>query len=830
MWKDFVYSARALWRNPLFASMAVLSLALGIGANTAIFSLLYQVVLRSLPVRDPERLVLLHTDYNQQGTSVADNSESTFSYPQYRYLRDHDAAFGGLAARSSIGVTLAAQGRAEAVSAEIVSGNYFQVLGVGPAIGRVFTGSDEGAPGANPVVVLGHAYWSSRFAANSAILNQTVTVNAHPMVVVGVVESKFNGLISGDTPELFVPVSMQKAVQPTWDVLETWNFRWLNLVGRLPRGLPLSQAQAASDVAFHSMLEFEATQLQIAAATDRAEFINHRALLRPASQGINALRERWEKPLVALLAMVGVVLLIACANVASLLLARAAAREREVAIRLAMGASRADLIRQLLAEGLLIFVAGGVCGLALASWSVAGLIHILPRDYAGNWITPQLDWGVLGFNFAVSLVSGFLFALIPAITSSRGDLAGILKDQATSIAGSRSARFRQILVTAEVALSLLLMIGAGLFATSLANVMKVNLGYRTERLFLFHVNATVSRPTLEPAVSFYRDLEKRFASLGGVTAVTAADCGPYSNCGRSTNLTIEGYTPAKPDDTVGSSLVAVGAGYFHTLGIPLIAGRDFEDHDLTGARKVIAVNQSFARKYFPGQNPVGRHVMLGAKKGATPDREIIAVVADIHSSPHSPEKENLYFPYSQWDGKPERLTFYLRSQNAGTDLPNEVRRLMRALDPAVPVDEIRPLTARVDESLYADRLIASLSIAFGILATVLAAVGLYGLVSFAVTRRTAEIGIRMALGALPGDTLWLVFRDAARLAATGIAFGLSAAWIFSRYLQSQLYGVKPADPAIFAGAAALLAAVVVTAAVIPGWRASRIDPVTALRR
>jgi predicted permease len=827
MRKDLAFSLRTLRRSPIFTVVAVLSLALGIGANTAIFSLLDQVVLRSLSVSDPERLVLLHTGFSRSGSSTSDNFESVFSYPEYRALRDRDPAFSGLIARSSAGVTLAYQGNAEPVSAEVVSGNFFQTLGIGAAAGRTLNPDDDGAPGAHPVIVLSHSYWSSRFDRKLSILNQTVTVNGHPMVVIGVADPKFNGLMSGESPELFVPIAMQKVVRPTWDVLETWNFRWLSMLARLKPGVTLPKAQAATDVAYHSVNESEMAQMGWQNQHDRTEFLNHKLEVRPASQGINELRRKWEKPLVALMAMVGLVLLIACANVAGLMVARAAGRQREIAIRLALGAGRAALIRQLLAEGLLLFVTGGLFGLALGVWLIKALMHVLPRDYAGNWVTAQLDLRILGFNLAVSVASGLLFALIPALQSSRADVAGVLKDQASNVAGG-AARFRQALVTAEVALSLLLMVGAGLFAASLANVMRVNLGFHTTRLLIFNVNATLSRPQLQPAVAFYHDLEQRLRSLGGVTGVTAADCGPFSNSGRGSNLTIEGYTP-KGDESVGGSMAGTGPGYFHALGIPLRAGREFSERDFLSPEKVVVVNEAFAKKYFRGSSPLGRHLMIGGGNHPVLDREIVGVVADIHLTAHDEQKETLYHPYSQWPGKADRLTYYVRASGSDSAVAADIRQVLRSMDASVPVGEIRPIQARIDESIYADRLIAILAIAFGVLATILAALGLYGVVSYAVARRTPEIGIRMALGALPSAMLRMVLWDAGRMAAAGIVIGLAGAWALSRYVESQLFGVKPADPAIFCGAAVVLAVVAAAAAFVPGWKASRINPVRALK-
>ena len=828
MWKDLAFSLRTLRRSPLFSTIAVLSLALGIGANTAIFSLLDQVTLRSLPVNDPHRLVVLHTEYGAPGSSTSDSSESVFSYPMYRDLRDRDPAFSGVIARMSAGVTLVRQGAAEQASAEMVSGNFFRTLGVGAAIGRVLTPQDDGAPGANPVVVLSHSYWTGKCAANPAILNQTATLNGNPMVIVGVAEARFQGVRPGDTPDLYVPIAMQKAVRPTWDALEDRKFRWLNLFARLKPGLTVPQAQAATDVTYRAILETEAAGMgSMRNPKDRNEFLSSKAQLRPAAQGINGLSEQFGKPLQVLMAMVGLVLLIACANVANLMLARAAGRQREIAIRLALGAGRGRVLRQLLAEGLLVSIAGAALGLLVAHWSMAGLLRLLPEDFAGPWLTSELSLPLLGFTLAVALGCGVLFSLIPALQATRPNLSGTLKNQAANVLSGGAARFRGALVVAQMSLSLLLVVGAGLFAGSLINLGKVHLGFRTERLLMFKVNATTTRPQLASAVSFYRDLQDRLSTMGGVADVAAAAYGPFGNGTTGGNLTIEGYQP-KAGEYVGASRIAVGSGFFKAMGIPLRAGREFGDRDGAGAPKVVVVNETFARKYFAGRNPIGGHLMMGGSDHPVFDREIVGVAADTHVDVRGKPKETFFFPYAQWD-KPERLAFYVRTAGDTAGLAASIRQVLRAADPNVPLYDMKPVEVRVQESIYTDRLIAILSGAFGLLATLLAAIGLYGVIAHAVTRRTAEIGVRMALGAQPAVVLRMIVLEAGRMAGAGIAIGLIAAYGVSRYVESQLYGMKAADPAVFAGGAALLAVVAAAAALAPGWRASKIEPVVALK-
>ena len=829
MRKDLSFALRTLRRSPVFSAVAVLSLALGIGANTAIFSLLYQVVLRSLPVRDPQRLVVLHTDYTAPGRSMSDNYESVFSNPLYRQLRDRDPAFESVIARASARVALSWGGNTDAAAVEMVSGNFFVGLGVPAAIGRVLTPEDDGAPGAHPVVVLGHAYWSSRFGRSHDILNQAIAINGQPMVVVGVVSPRFSGIMPGNTPDVYVPIAMKRAVTPTWDALDDPTTRWLNVFARLKPGWSLARAQSATDAVYRSLLETELAAMgPMRAARSRDDFLNHRAELRAASQGINELRSRWEKPLDALMAMVALVLLIACANVAGLMLVRAAGRRREIAIRLAMGARRAALVRQLLLEGIVLALGGAALGVLLASWVTDGLIRLLPGTGWANWLTPAIDFRLLAFSVLVAVVSGILFAIVPAVQATRPDVADTLKHQAASVvSGGGPARFRKAMVTGQVALSVLLLVGAGLFAASLVRLTSVDLGLRPDHLLVFSLDATVSRHDLAGAVSFYREFTNRLSAAGDVTGVAAADGGPFSGSNRGGNITVEGYR-AREDEYTGASLVAANPGYFRTLGIPLRGGREFTERDDTGSPKVVIVNEAFVKRYFAGHDAVGRHLMFGASNHPVLDREIVGVAADSHTEVRQPAKETLYYPYPQWD-RPERLTFYVRGAGDVDRLSTAVRQLARSLDGNVPVRNIERMTARVEESIYTDRLIAMLSAAFAVLASLLAAIGLYGVMAYLVARRTAEIGLRMALGAVPAEVLRMFLADAARTAGLGIALGLAAAWVLSRYLESQLFQVKAADPFVFAGAALLLALIAAAAALVPGRRAARIEPVSALK-
>ena len=829
MAKNLAYSLRTLLRSPLFTMVAVLSLALGIGANTAIFSLLNQVVLRSLPVQDPERLVLLHVDYAAPGSSSSDNNESVFSYPTYRDLRDRDAAFSSVIARMGAPTSVSWQGTTQPADAELVSGNFFEGLGVGAAIGRVLKPEDDGAPGANPVVVLSHGYWSSRFANSPAILNQTLVVNGHPMVVIGVAQTGFNGIVPGKSNDFYVPIAMQREMIPTMNALQDRLTRWLNIFARLKPGIDVRRAQGATDATYRTILESELSQIgRMRSDRDRDEFLNHRAQLRPAAQGISQMREQFEKPLVALMTLAGLVLLIACANVASLMLARATARQREIAIRLALGASRGSLAGQLLSDGLLLALAGGLLGLAAAYGGASILVGVLPQD-SGKWLSAAIDTRLLLFNLAVSVVCGLFFGMAPAYQSTRPNVAGTLKDQAGSIASSAGpARLRKALVVGQLSLSLLLVAGAGLFTGSLLNLLNLNLGFRTQRLMTFKVNAALNRPQAAEATAFYRTLDERFAAIPGVAGVAlATGGGPFSGSNTGGNITVQAYG-ARPDEYTGAERIAVSPGYFRAMGIVLRAGREFSNHDEAASPKVVIVNEAFVKRYLAGRDPIGQRMMFGSSNHPVFDREIVGVAADSRVDLRKPQQETVYTPYAQ-NEKGQRATFYMRFASDEGRLTANIRRVLRDADPDTPVATFKTVDLRIRETLYVERLIAVLSDAFGVLATLLAAIGLYGVIAYAVTRRTSEIGIRMALGAVPRDVLRMILGEAAGMAAVGIGIGLAGAIGLSRLVKSQLFGIQPADPRVLGGAAAILALVALLAALLPGWKASRIDPVTALK-
>jgi predicted permease len=824
------HAVRSLTRAPLFAGIAVLSLALGIGANAAVFSLVDQVLVRSLRVADPNRLVVFHASDGFPGWAHSDNNETVFSYPIYKDLRDRTTVFDGVIARSSAPVSVSDGGASERAQAELVSGNFFGVLGIQPVLGRALGPTDDGAPGASPVVMLSAAYWTKRFGASASILDRKILVNGHPMVVVGVVPPTFRGLIVGNVPDLFVPMAMKREVTPTWYGLDDRKMSWLTIFGRLKDGVTTAEANAKTRVVFAALMDELLKELNRPRDSRAGQFLAGLRLdLLPAAQGVNELKREFESALLALAGMVGLVLLIACAHVAGLVTARAASRQKEIAVRLALGASRRSLVRQLMVESVLLALAGGFLGLLLVTWTIDGLLSIMGPDMAGA-LDSGLDSRLVVFTLALSVLTGLLFGLVPALQTTRPGVAGVLKDQASSVtSGTGQSRFRRGLVVAQVALSLLLLVAAGLFGRSVLNLMHVDPGFRASQVTMFAVDPTLQGYPAARVYDLNRDLQQRLRALPAVEAVGAVTPGPLTHSDRSGNFTIEGYQ-AKDADGARASIGMAGGSYFKTLAVQIREGREFDDQDVQGGRKVAVVNDAFVRKYGQDRSMVGRHLAPGSGEKVVVDREIIGIVRDFkHDGLREAVKPTVFFPYPQ-DDRPSRLTFYVRSARPTTEIAAAIRKTVRELDQNLPVFDLRPMSECIDEATTTERLIAVLAVAFGLLATVLAAIGLYGVIAFIVVRRTPEIGVRMALGARPSEVLRLVMREVGLLLVLGALLGLVAAFGASRFVESQLFGLSGRDPLVFVAALAGLALVALGAGIVPARRAAAIDPVRALRQ
>ena len=840
--RDFGYALRTLRRSRGFALVAALTLALGIGANTAIFTLLDQVLLRLLPVKNPQQLVLLTMRGKHYGNNWGGNA---ISYPMYRDFQDHNEVFSGMFCRFPNPVSMTFGAQSERVAAELVSGTYFDVLGVGTALGRAFTPEDDRVPDGHPLVMLSYDFWRQRFGGDRQIVGKTVLINKHEMTIIGVAQAGFDGVELGYSAKIFIPVMMEKEIIiGPMKMLTDRRSRWVNAFGRLRPGVRETKAKAALQPFMHSMLEMEVKEAAFhnASAYAREQFLKCWIDVLPGSQGRASLRRELRTPLWVLMATTGMVLLIACANIANLLLARATGRQKEIAVRLAMGATRGRIVGQLLIETLSLSALGGILGLALAFWADKALMAVyLPSDSNALNISAVPDFRILLFTLAVSVVTGVIFGLAPALQSTRPDVGQTLKDQAGAVVGGGHGRLRNVLVVTQVALSLLLLIGAGLFLRSLKNLSNLGTGFPAERLVGFNIDPSLNGYTPQQLNGFYQQLTDSLGAIPGVKSVAVASMRIMENNEWDSGLTAEGYSPTKADDHPQAYMNQIGPGYFATLGVPIVAGRDFrltdnhvikradatDDFDTTPT--TVIINEKFAQRFFAGHNPVGMHLGFGTDPGTHTDMEIIGVVKDIkYTNLRDEIPIQAYVPYmnSPYLGG---MTIYVRTAGEANQLMSSVRARMRELDANVPIYKMRTMEEQISNSLATERMIASLSTVFGFVATVLAIIGLYGVMSYSVAQRTREIGIRMALGAEQGKVIGMVMREVVTLIAIGIGVGVPAALVLTRVVKSQLYGLEAHDPWTLGLATGLLAMVACAAGYLPALRASRVDPMKALR-
>ncbi len=831
MLHDVRFALRNLRRRPGFTATAVLTLALGIGANAAIFSLFHQMLLRPLPVENPDALVNLSTPGAKSGSTscnIAGGCDAVFSDPMFRDLEKVQTVFTGIAAHRSFDANLAHDGETSIADGMMVSGSYFPVLGLQAEVGRLIGPSDDGTLGESAVVVLSHSYWQTGFGGDPSLLNNTLVVNGQPMAIIGVAPEGFDGTTLGTMPKVFVPITMREVLHPRLTGhFENRRSYWVYLFTRLNPGVDIEGARAAIGGQYSAIINNIEAPLQTALTAARLEQFRARQIgAEVGRRGQSSLHSGAAAPLTLLNAVTGLVLLIACANIANLLLGRAVGRAGEMAVRLSVGASRRHLVSQLLTESLVLAAVGGVAGLLVARWTLTMIISMLP-DAAAVTIDPTLNGPVMAFTAATALGAGILFGLFPALLASRPGMLSALKGQAGQPAGARSAsRFRAVLTTAQIAVSMALLVSAGLFIRSLSAVSRTDLGFDAAGVVTFVISP--DRNGYEPPASLdlFERTEDALAALPGITSVTASRIPLLAGRISSSSIRVEGFEDG-PDVDNNARFNWIGPDYFRTFGITMLAGREFTRSDVLRAPKVAIVNEEFARKFNLGRAAVGRRMRVG--RGDELDIEIVGLVQNAKYSDVRNEAPPQYFlPYRQHESIGS-ITFYARSELDPGQQLSSIAPLVSGLDPSLPVENLRTMQMQIEENTFGDRVISVLSAAFATLATLLAAVGLYGMLAYTVAQRTREIGLRVALGAAPGKVRGLILRQMAVMTLIGGSVGLVGALALGRAAESLLFEVSGHDPVVLAAAVVLLGAISLGAGSIPAHRASRLDPMKALR-
>src|SRR5262245_7420449 len=819
MFQDLRFGVRMLMKSPGFALVAVFSLALGIGANTSVFSLLDALLLKPLPVKQPEQLVIVGTQAPDQTGRVS----SSYSYPVFREMREKNTVFSDIFARAGVQLSLSSGGQTERVLGEVVSGNFFSALGMNPLLGRLLTEEDDRTPGGSPVAVISFNFWQRRFGADPQIVGQTISLNSYPFTIIGVAPQGFHGVEVGVAPDVRIPLMMDGQVIPLpgASIFEQRGHYWLSVMARLKPGVSIEQAQAATDTIFQIAREPDVRRVT-GDAPDARNFRAARIHLDSAKTGASKLSREFSQPLIVLMCLVGVTLLIACLNVANLLLARATARQKEIAVRLALGAGRFRLVRQLLTEGFLLSALGGSLGLLFARWGTDVLLGFLPQ---GQTLEIKPDLRMLGFTLGVSLLSALLFGLAPALQWTRPNLVPALKNDVLVVTGGgRRWEPGRLLAPLQVALSLVLLVGAGLFARSLRNLKTVDDGYHTDQVLTMALDPAQNGYNIEGLRNFYSQLSERLAALPSVKTITFTRKLPMSGSYSRIGIEVPGYQP-RPGEEMAVLLNQIAPRFFGAFGTRLLLGRDFSAMDTPESPKMVIVNQSLARYFFGSENPLGKRITLENYK----DLEIVGVVADAkYRNLREVAPQTAYIPYSQYDQLGQRILCVRAAGDTGGLAP-AIRQEVRNLDPNLPVFNIKTFAEQISESISRERLIAMLSSFFGLFALLLASLGLYGVMAYTVTRRTREIGIRMALGAQKTAVLWLALRETLLLTLIGVSMGLPAALISSRLTEGLLFGLTPTDPLTITVSTLVMISVAALAGYFPARRAARVDPMVALR-
>ncbi len=826
------YAFRRLLQTPVVTAVAIVSLALGIGANTAIFSLFDQLVLRSLPVHEPSRLVNLANPGPKPGSQSCNNAggcDEVFSYPMFRDLEAKGfAGFTGLAAHRTFGANLALDGQTVSGTGTLVSGSYFSTLGVRPILGRLFGPDDDRNLGGHFVAVLSHRYWSNNLGADASVLNRTMVVNGHHLTIVGVAARGFEGTTLGTRPDIYVPITMRAEMVRGFDAFDNRRSYWAYLFGRLADGVSVEQAGAEINTTYQAIVNNVEAELQngMSDAT-MVQFRAKQVDLTPGATGQSSMDDDAALPLTMLLGVTGIVLLIACANVANLLLARGAQRGQEMAVRASLGASRRQLVRQLLTESCMLAAIGGLASLVVARWTLAGVTSILPVQTT-DMLLSALRPSVLLFAAGLSVLTGLLFGLYPALHSTRANLVTALKSHSGQPSGAReAARFRSILVTAQIALSMTLLVLAGLFIKSLGNLSRVDLGLSAENVVTFSLSPELNGYEPERSRALFDQVVEAVDAIPGVSSATASLVPVLANSSWGTDVSVEGFERG-PDIDSNSRYNEIGPGFFSTLGMPLIAGREFTDADVGETATVAVINEAFARKFrLDSADVVGKRMSTRGSNDL--DIEIVGLVRDAKYNDIKTDVPPVFFtPYRQ-DATVGSVTFYARTASDPAPVLRAIPDIVRRFDANLPVDDLRTLEQQITENVGLDRLISTLSVAFAILATLLAAVGLYGVLAYTVAQRTREFGLRMALGANGGNVRGIVLWQLGKMTLIGSAIGILAALGLGHYAESILFGMAGRDPWVILRVALLVSAVALLAGYLPALRASRVHPMEALR-
>jgi predicted permease len=828
------YAFRTLFRTPFFTAVAIVSLALGIGATAGIYSVFHQVLLESLAVPDPSALVNLSAPGPKEGFANCDREgdcEVTFSYAMFRDLQKVQTVFTDIAAHVGFAANLASEDRTSSSEGQLVSGSYFPVLELQPALGRLLDSNDDQLVGESRVVVLGYNYWSSRFGLDPTILNKPLIVNDQRLTIVGVAPKGFEGTTIGMQPAIYVPITLREMLDTNFN---SWSLRtdyWAYLFARLRPGVTIERARASLGAQYHAIVnDVEAPLQKDISPQTMARFRAKPILVEAGGRGQSVVPDQAKTPLRLLLGVTAFVLLIACANIANLLLARSAARAGEMAIRLSIGATRARLIGQLLTESLLLAVLGGIAGLIVAHWTLVLVASLLPPE-AQHTIPFSISGTVILFGIVLTVATGLLFGLFPALHSTRPDLASALKNQAGQLSGAKgAARFRLLLATSQIALAMMLLASSGFFVKSLLNISRLDLGFKVDHVATFGLSPDLNGYSPDRARVFYERLEGELRAAPGVSAVTASNVLLLAGDNRSRGVAVQGFK-AGPDTDSNSRYARVGPGYFSALGIPLIAGREFTDADTVNTAKVALVNQTFAKKFGLGNDAIGKLMGWAPGEGyrSKLDTTIVGIVEDAK---YSEVKQNVppqfFVPYRQNRGL-GTLHVYVRTSGDVAHAASAITAVVKRLDPNLPIEEFETLPEQVRNNTFLDRMVTTLSAAFALLATLLAAIGLYGVLAYTVAQRTREIGLRMALGAAPDRIRGMVLRQVAMMTLVGALVGLAGALGVGKGAQSMLFQMTGADPTVLVLSTVALSLVALCAGFIPAHRASRVDPMRALK-